>query len=604
MLAKKISINSALMLVTLAVLVAGCTPAGPRAFLQGKKYLDRGDFVNAAAEFKTAATLLSTNAQVWNYYGVALQGDNEPQAAAEAYQRAIDRDRDLVEAHYNLGCLWLEQNQPDAAKTEFTAYTLRRNNDANGWTKLGSAQLRLSETIAAERSFSTVLALKPGDAVAYNGLGLACVQRGLPRDAVKFFAAALRSEPGFAAALLNLATVSQEYLHDNKTALANYQAYLALDPRPADWDQVNALANKLEQSETIASRPPAQFQSQSQSVVAPPVEKTTPPPAAQSRPNYVVNESRPAAAQRTTPPPTTRNPQPAPAVSVPPAQVVQVQPSPEIVASPRAAANLPARKITQPPPVDLSSVEVPMPPETSQKSGFWHRLFSPSPKENQAESQYLESGLTPLPTTGSPASTASPAAAARPADVPAAPRLAPVPLSNFARYRYLSPGKPAPGNHANGTPAAGAFTRAQLYEQDEKWSDAVQWYGQAAQYDPSWFVAQYNTAVLAHRLRMYSLALPAYEYALAIQPDSTEARYNFALALKAAGYVPDAVNELKKVVAAKPDETRAHLALANIYAQTLHDTTLARRHYLKVLELDPDSPQSSDIRFWLAANPN
>ena len=96
----------------------------------------------------------------------------------------------------------------------------------------------------------------------------------------------------------------------------------------------------------------------------------------------------------------------------------------------------------------------------------------------------------------------------------------------------------------------------------------------------------------------------AYEYALAIQPDSIDARYNFALALKAAGYVPDAVNELKKVVTARPDEARAHLALANLYAQTLHDTTLARRHYLKVLELNPDGPQSSDIRFWLAANPN
>ena len=588
------------MVITLAVMVAGCTPAGPRAFLQGKKYLDRGDFANAAAEFKTAATLLSTNAQVWNYYGVALQGDNEPQAAAEAYQRAIDLDRDLVEAHYNLGCLWLEQNQPDAAKTEFTAYTLRRNNDATGWLKLGSAQLRLGETVAAERTFSTVLALKPGDAEAYNGLGLARIQRGLPRDAVKYFGYALKVDPGFGAAMLNLATVSQEYLHDNKTALANYQAYLALNPRPTDWDRVNALANQMEQSETVASRPP--------STVAAPVERNNPPPPvqsrppAQARPDYTVNEPRPVVTQRTTPPPVNTYHQPSePVVSTPaaPTQVVQVQAPPEIVASPRAAANLPARPRTTAAaaPVNQAPVEVPMPAGSEQKTGFWHHLFSPSKKENQAESQYLESGLTPLP-------TASPAAPAKPADTSAGAKPAPVPFSNFARYRYLSPGNPAPGNHANGTPAAAAFTQAQLSEQAEKWSDAVQSYEQAAQYDPSWFVAQYNTAVLAHRLRMYSLALPAYEYALAIQPDSIDARYNFALALKAAGYVPDAVNELKKVVAARPDEARAHLALANLYAQTLHDTTLARHHYLKVLELNPDGPQSSDIRFWLAANPN
>ena len=124
----------------------------------------------------------------------------------------------------------------------------------------------------------------------------------------------------------------------------------------------------------------------------------------------------------------------------------------------------------------------------------------------------------------------------------------------------------------------------------------------AADKDPSWFEAQYNTGVIAHRLRNYSLALPRYELALAIQPDSVDARYNFALALKAAGYARDAADEFKKILAANPVEVRAHLALANLCAQSLHDTTQARRHYLKVLDLQPDNPQAADIRFWLSAN--
>jgi hypothetical protein len=48
---------------------------------------------------------------------------------------------------------------------------------------------------------------------------------------------------------------------------------------------------------------------------------------------------------------------------------------------------------------------------------------------------------------------------------------------------------------------------------------------------------------------------------------------------------------------------RAHLALANLCAQSLHDTAQARTHYLKVLELEPDNAQAADIRFWLSANP-
>ena len=47
---------------------------------------------------------------------------------------------------------------------------------------------------------------------------------------------------------------------------------------------------------------------------------------------------------------------------------------------------------------------------------------------------------------------------------------------------------------------------------------------------------------------------------------------------------------------------RAHLALANLCAQSLHDTAQARQHYLKVLDLQPNNPQAADIRFWLSAN--
>ena len=58
---------------------------------------------------------MATNAQAWNYLGVACQHAAQTDAAVAAYQRALTLDRDLMEAHYNLGCLWLEQNKPDAA---------------------------------------------------------------------------------------------------------------------------------------------------------------------------------------------------------------------------------------------------------------------------------------------------------------------------------------------------------------------------------------------------------------------------------------------------------------------------------------------------------
>ena len=194
-----------------------------------------------------ATTLLETNAAAWNYYGVALQTTGQPAEAAAAYARALTLNRDMMEAHYNLGCLWLEQNKPDLAKAEFTTYTMRRPNQLDGWLKLGSAQLRSGELAPSERSFSTAYYLNTNSAEALNGLGLARVQRGRPREGSQFFAAAIQKKPDFAPAYLNLATVAQEYLHDNQLAIRNYRAYLQLTPHAANAVEINALVSELNQ---------------------------------------------------------------------------------------------------------------------------------------------------------------------------------------------------------------------------------------------------------------------------------------------------------------------------------------------------------------------
>jgi tetratricopeptide (TPR) repeat protein len=537
------------ILFLLAVFIAGCTPPGPRALLKGKKFLERGDFSSAVEELKTATTLLPANAQAWNYYGVALQHAGQPDDAVEAYNRALTLDRDLTEAHYNLGCLWLEQNKFDSAKTEFTAYTLRRGNEPEGWAKLGKAQLGAGEIVSAEKSFSTAYYLNTNNAEALNGFGLARVARGRPREAAEFFAAAVGRDPSFAPAILNLATVNAQYLHDNKTALENYQAYLALTPRPADWDDVNNLANNLEQSSAVA-------------VANPPQENQNHAAAPPQLPPLVVSETKtqtPVAVRSYAPPKmqqTVHKPQ----------QIVKVEPQQTVVAT------------TKPP----------QPPQQGNLNpAHW---FNSSPQEN-----YSQNGVTPLPPENPlPAAVVNPPAEPKPVKI-----VPPAPV--FPRYVYLSPRKPKAGDRFA---ASGEFMKARIFEQESQLSDAAQSYQKAAQLDPAWFEAEYNYGVLEYRLRNFRQTLAACETALAIKPDSADARYNFALALKSSGYVTDAVNELKKVVAAESsDEAPAHLALGDIYAQQLHDVADARVHYLKFLDLDPRNPQATNVRFWLASNP-
>jgi Flp pilus assembly protein TadD len=550
--------------------LSGCGPAGSHALLKGKKLLDEGDYADAADEFKSATEMMTTNAEAWNYLGVAEEHSGQYEEAANAYQRALELDRDLTEAHYNLGCLSLDQNKPDDAVSEFTAYTLRRVNEPDGWLKLGLAQLRTHNLLPAEKSFSTAFYLSPNNAEALNGLGLARMQRDRPDEAEKFFKAAVQYHPEYAPGVLNLATVEHQYMHNDQLALDEYRAYLAMNPHPAEWDAVNALVTTMEQTPPAPASPPQMAQ-------------TAPPPQDQ-----VYTEEQPARTEETHSARVKQERQTARAeedAEREQAQTVPVPPETRVVSAPNPSI----RPVQEP---DMFASVAPNPPAKSSPDYnplHWFRSSSPPPTQVQPVSAEPVVRVTPLPSQSSTQYVAP-----RPVRIvqPAPPV--------YPRYLYLFPSKPAAGDRRA---ASAMFDHARQFEAQRRFPDALDSYRRATRLDPSWFEAQYNCGVLAYRLRDYQFSLNAYETALAIEPGSTDARYNFAVALKAAGYVTDAVEQLRKIVAANPNIARAHLELGNIYSQDLYDTARARQEYLKVLQLDPANPQASNIQFWLSANP-
>jgi Tfp pilus assembly protein PilF len=148
-----------------------------------------------------------------------------------------------------------------------------------------------------------------------------------------------------------------------------------------------------------------------------------------------------------------------------------------------------------------------------------------------------------------------------------------------------------------------AMQQAAIAFKAGKTNEASLAYEKAIDFDPSYFDAHYNSALLAFQAGDVARALMGWEMALTIETKSANARYNFALALKQGGYPHDAANELEKIIEDDPTDTRAHLSLANLYAQQLNERGKARNHYVKVLEFEPRNPQAPAIRFWLAANP-
>lgn len=177
------------------------------------------------------------------------------------------------------------------------------------------------------------------------------------------------------------------------------------------------------------------------------------------------------------------------------------------------------------------------------------------------------------------------------------PPPAPKPEPVFPRYPYQTVPLSVAGNRAAAEPL---FNEAVLAHQDNKLGKAMDGYRAALRYDARFYEAQLNLGIAAAQANDLSLALASFEDAVRIKPDSTDARYEFAMSLRRANYPQDSANELKVIIEEKPAEVRAHLALANLYAQVLNKPEEAVAHYNKVLQLQPQHPQAGHIRAWLA----
>jgi len=189
-----------------------------------------------------------------------------------------------------------------------------------------------------------------------------------------------------------------------------------------------------------------------------------------------------------------------------------------------------------------------------------------------------------------------------PQTLPVAPTPEPKPIS-YPRYAYHSIAKPANGDRRAATQASADGWRAQ---QAKQLSEAATAYRKAIQLDPSYFDAYFNLGALRVNSSKVAVGLAAYETALAIEPDSAAARFNFAVALSKANYPIDAAGEFEKMLAKSPTDANAvwaHFAAGNLYANQLRQPARAREHYQKVLELNPNFPQAGMIRSWLGANP-
>jgi tetratricopeptide (TPR) repeat protein len=600
--------------LVLSLALTACGPPGPRALLDGEKLIKQGRYAAAVERLRKATELLPKDARAWNYFGLALQGNQHPDEAIRAYQTALGLDHNLAAARYNLGCLHLEQSNLVAAAHELTSYALLQPANADGWLRLGSAYLRARSLAEAERCYKAALDVQPRHPEALNGLGVINFQRRLWKEAFNYFNLALTQNPNYGPALLNIAIVNQQGLNNRPAALRAYRSYLASQPHNAEWQTVDGLARQLDAElnptalvlQPVTPVPPVPVRP-SNTVQAAAKPPTNPPPihaAVVVRTNPTPPIPRPPVVS--TPVPTNpviavvHSPLDIPrpptniAVAPRPTEIVATAVHDDLVVKPAQDLGTRPTAITVPgsetPSSLLPSNLVGVTPESrapsdSGKRSLISRLnpFSKKPKETDLQ-------------RAAPLKTNVIIASARPVALSPAPPPPPV----LPRYPYQSPSVPSAGDRAK---ADVPFSRGLKAHQAGNRKLAIDEYQNALRADPSYYDAYYNLGLAAQDIGELGLALIAFEKALALKPDSIDARYNFALALKSGGYAQDAVDQLQQILQSHPQEVRAHLSMANICAQQLRQPDLAREHYAKVLELKPAHPEAGKIRVWLGNNP-
>lgn len=176
-----------------------------------------------------------------NYFrmGTALSEHDLVEPAMFAFQKAADGSPNAGQALYNLGSMYLREEDMASARTAFERALELLPQHPETHNNLGALLAESGDLDGAISHFRAALDSHPRNADALNNLGNAYMQLGRKREAREMFESALTIHPGYAEALNNLGIIFGEQ-GDFSQALAHFER--ALNQRPDYPEAANNLA--------------------------------------------------------------------------------------------------------------------------------------------------------------------------------------------------------------------------------------------------------------------------------------------------------------------------------------------------------------------------
>ncbi len=110
------------------------------------------------------------SAEDWLILGNILQDKEKITEAVYMYNQAIAKDPKYYKAHYNLGYIYLIQDKPNMALSEFKKSVKYKDDFSYGYYNMGCAYLKLKDYRNAKYNFFRALDLGNGDPNIYYNL--------------------------------------------------------------------------------------------------------------------------------------------------------------------------------------------------------------------------------------------------------------------------------------------------------------------------------------------------------------------------------------------------------------------------------------------------
>lgn len=169
----------------------------------GSEYLKAGNLKEAIRHFQLALEEDPQDAGTYNNLGFAYeqQGDSR---AMSAYQKAVELDPSIAQAHYNLARMYLLDQRPDDAIQQFRQAVQLKPDYPEAQNLLGVELGKQGRFDEAAGHFLKAIASSPDNPEYLNNHGVVLSARGEYPEALKQFRRALELDPGDPFTLRNI----------------------------------------------------------------------------------------------------------------------------------------------------------------------------------------------------------------------------------------------------------------------------------------------------------------------------------------------------------------------------------------------------------------